>query len=193
MDPRSDAALVRAARLDDTAAFAEIVRRYSPGMLRFAMRMVGEDDLASDAVQEAFVSAWKGLDSFEGRSSLKTWLYRLLHRRVVDLLRVRRAVPVSDDVVAGADAAAAMGEIGVFTARPAADPLQAVLDRELVDALRAALLELPRVQRAVWLLREIEEMGYQEIAEALAVTPGSVRGQLHRARTTLGARLERWR
>lgn len=188
---RTDLALVRAARLDDEDAFAEIVDRYAPGMLRYAMRMVGEQDLAADAVQEAFVSAWRNLDSFEGRSTLKTWLYRLAHRRVVDLLRVRRAVPVDDEVLA--HQGDHPGSVTLGWTAPSTDPLQAVLDRELLDALRAALLELPEQQRATWLLREIEGMGYQEIAETLGTTAASVRGNLHRARTTLGVKLERWR
>lgn len=192
MTTRTDLALLRAARLDDEAAFEEIVERYAPGMLRFAVRMVGEPDLAADAVQEAFVSAWRNLATFEGRSSLKTWLYRLLHRRVVDLLRVRRATPVDDEVLSiESDRPGTSVTLGWST--PATDPLQAVLDRELLDALRAALLELPAPQRATWLLREIEGMGYQEIAETLGTTAGSVRGHLHRARGTLGVTLDRWR
>lgn len=178
----TDAALVRAIRLGDEDAFGVIVDRYGPGMLRYAQRLVGGSETdAAEATQEAFISAWKGLPTFEGRSSLKTWLYRLVHRRAADLARHRRAVPIDDELLSR-------------MSRPAPDnPLQHVLDSELAEALQAALDELPWHQRAVWLLREVEEMSYEEIAAALALSTGSVRGHLHRARRTLAERMARWR
>ena len=78
--------------------------------------------------------------------------------------------------------------------RPAQDnPLQQVLDAELLAALQVALAELPWHQRAAWLLREVEEMSYDEIAVTLGVSEGSVRGHLHRGRRTLAERMARWR
>lgn len=180
-DP-ADHLLVRAARLGDADAFDQIVRRHGPGMYRYALRMVGGD--ASDAgeiVQEAFVSAWKDISAFEARSSLKTWLYRLLSRRAVDLQRKRKPTPVDDDFL-------------TVVAPPARhDPLQAVMDGELLAALQGALAELPWEQRAVWLLREVEEMSYGEIAAALSMTSDGVRGLLHRGRKNLAERMEPWR
>ncbi len=74
--------------------------RYGPGMLRYARRLVnGSDADAGEVVQEAFISAWKGLDSFRGESSLRTWLFRLVHRRAVDLLRNRRPTPIDDELL----------------------------------------------------------------------------------------------
>ncbi|WP_246081523.1 RNA polymerase sigma factor [Nocardioides litoris] len=179
---RSDTALVRAARLGDEAAFAQIVERHGPAMYRYALRLVNADATdAAEAVQEAFVSAWRGLDGFEGRSSLRTWLIRLVHRRAADLRRKRRPIPVDDDLLS-------------VVSRPASDnPLQSALDAELLEALQQALDELPWHQRAAWLLREVEGMSYDEIAEALSLPVGSVRGHLHRGRRTLAERMARWR
>ncbi|GAB3110058.1 sigma-70 family RNA polymerase sigma factor [Janibacter alkaliphilus] len=178
----SDEALVRAVRLGDEQAFATVVDRYGPGMYRYAVRLVGGSDAdAAEATQEALVSAWRGLPTFEGRSSLKTWLYRLVHRRAVDLVRQRRPVPVEDEQLAA-------------VAPPARDdPLGAVLDGELLAALQQALDELPWGQRSVWLLREVEGMSYEEVASALSMTTGSVRGNLHRARRALAERMAPWR
>ena len=178
----SDAALVRAARLGDDDAFGEIVDRYGPGMLRYARRLVnGSDADAGEVVQEAFISAWKSLDSFRGESSLKTWLFRLVHRRAVDLLRHRRPTPIDDELLSR-------------VVRVADDnPLQDVLDSELLEALQEALDELPWNQRSAWLLREVEGLGYDEIAHAMGTTVGSVRGHLHRGRRQLAERMARWR
>ena len=178
----SDAALVRAARLGDDDAFGEVVDRYGPGMLRYARRLVnGSDADAGEVVQEAFISAWKSLDSFRGESSLKTWLFRLVHRRAVDLLRHRRPTPLDDELLSR-------------VVRVADDnPLQDVLDSELLEALQEALDELPWNQRSAWLLREVEGLGYDEIAHAMGTTVGSVRGHLHRGRRQLAERMARWR
>ncbi len=178
----SDDALVRAARLGDESAFGVIVDRYGPGMYRYALRQVGGSDAdAAEVTQEAFISAWRSLDSYEGRSSLRTWLFRLVHRRAVDLQRHRRPTPIDDALLSR-------------VVLPAADnPLQDLLDTELLEALQAALDELPWHQRATWLLREMEGLSYAEISETLAMPVGAVRGHLHRGRRTLAQRMARWR
>ena len=165
----------------DAAAFAEMVGPFRRELLVHCYRMLGSVQDAEDALQETLVSAWRNLPEFEGRSSLRTWLFSLVSRRAVDLQRKRRPTPVADDFLAA-------------VAPPAhRDPLQDVMDKELVAALQAALAELPHQQRAVWLLRELEEMSYDDIATTLAMTPDSVRGQLHRGRRNLAERMAQWR
>lgn len=150
-------------------------------MYRYALGLLGNDADTGEAVQEAFVSAWRDLGSFRGRSSLRTWLFTLVFRRAADLQRRRVPVPVEEAVIS-------------WHASPSGDdPLQTVLDAELVVALREALAELPWLQRAAWLLREVDEMSYEEIAEVLGVSAGSVRGHLHRGRRTVAERMARWR
>ena len=151
-------------------------------MYRFALRMVGGHQAdAGEVVQEAFISAWKNIETFEARSSLRTWLFSLVSRRAADLQRKRRPTPIDDDVLSA---------IAPASHR---DPLQDVMDKELIAALQAALAELPHQQRAVWLLRELEDMSYDEIATTLTMTPDSVRGQLHRGRKNLAERMAQWR
>ena len=163
----SDAALVRAARLRDDDAFGVLVDRHGPPMLRYARRLVGGSKAdAGEVVQEAFISAWRSLDTFRGESSLRTWLFRLVHRRAVDLQRHRRPTPIDDELISR-----------VIDASDD-NPLQDVLDSELLEALQRALDELPWNQRAAWLLREVEGLGYEEIARTMGTTVGSVRGAL---------------
>lgn len=178
----TDEALVRGARLGDEEAFRVLVDRYGPGMYRYALRLVGGSHAdAGEVTQEALISAWKGLDRFEGRSSLRTWLFRLVHRRAADLHRHRRATPIDDELLS-------------HVVRQAHDnPLQDVLDGELLGALQQALDELPWNQRATWLLKEVEGLSYAEIAAALSLSVDSVRGHLHRGRRTLQERMARWR
>lgn len=151
-------------------------------MPAYALRLVGGSDAdAKEVTQEALISEWKGLDTFAGRSGLRTWLFRLVHRRAADLHRHRRPTPIDDELLSVA-------------LRPSEEnPLRHVERVELLAALQAALDELPWHQRAAWLLREIEGMSYDEIATALDITVGAVRGHLHRGRRTLAGRMERWR
>lgn len=177
----SDDALVRAARLGDADAFAMIVDRHGPTVFRFAAQLLGGENDAADVVQEAFLSAWKAIASFRGESSLRTWLFTLTARRAADLQRRRRPVPVEDTALAA------------LVPPSTADPLRDIVDAELVAALRQALAGLPWHQRATWLLREVEGLSYVEIASALSLTPGSVRGHLHRGRMMLAERMAPWR
>lgn len=177
----SEAALLRAARLGDQAAFGHLVDLHGPALLRYARRLVGSEHDARDVVQEAFISAWKDLPGFEGRSALRTWLFRIAHRRAVDTQRVRRPTPVEDDLIAA------------IVPPSTEDPLATVLRHELLAALQVALSTLPTDQRGVWLLREVEGLSYDEIADVTGLPVGSVRGHLHRGRRALAEKLEGWR
>ena len=178
---RSDAALLRAARLGDTDAFGGIVERHGPGMRRYARFILGDEDDAADATQEALVSAWRGLGTFRGESSLRTWLFTLVSRRAADLQRRRRPVPVEEQQLEQRLPAAPDTASGT------------AVEAELLEALRSALQELPWRQRACWLLREVEGLSYDEIAATVGVTSGQVRGYLHRGRASLAERMEPWR
>jgi len=178
---RSDGALLRAARLGDTDAFGAVVERHGPGMRRYARFILGDEEDAADATQEALVSAWRGLGTFRGESSLRTWLFTLVSRRAADLQRRQRPVPVDEQQLE--QRLPAVPDTASGTA----------LETHLLAALRSALQELPWRQRACWVLRELEGLSYDEIAATLGVTSGQVRGYLHRGRATLAERMEPWR
>ena len=181
IEERSDGALLRAARLGDTDAFGAVVERHGPGMRRYARFILGDEDDAADATQEALVSAWRGLGTFRGESSLRTWLFTLVSRRAADLQRRRRPVPVPEEQL----------EQRLPTVPDTASG--SALEADLVEALRSALQDLPWRQRACWVLRELEGLSYDEIAATVGVTSGQVRGYLQRGRATLAERMEPWR
>lgn len=181
-------ALARRAGLGDRAAYEELFRRFFPATYRFALRMLDhEAGLADDAVQEAWVKAWRGLPDFRGTSSFSTWLFSIVSREALEVRRRRRPVAVDSEILEPIiDRTAVRQSV-------TQDPAQSVLADELWETLNLALLELPWRQRASWLLRELEGFSYDEIARVLETTPAVVRGQLHRARRTLAIRMEQWR
>lgn len=181
-------ALARRAGLGDRAAYEELFRRLFPSTFRFALRMLDSDTgLAEDAVQEAWVKAWRGLPDFRGTSTFSTWLFSIVSREALEVRRRRRPVAVDGELLEPI-----LDRSTPASARPQ-DPAQAVLADELWHTLTLALMELPWRQRASWLLRELEGFSYDDIARVLDTTPTVVRGQLHRARRTLAIRMEQWR
>lgn len=183
----SDHALARRSGLGDQAAFTELFARLFPGTLRFALRMLdGDEQLAEDTVQEAWIKAWRALPDFRGDSRVSTWLFSIVARQALDVRRRTRPLAVDDQMLEP------LATRAVRTS-DTQDPAQTALARDLWETLAAALGELPWRQRASWLLRELEGLSYEEIAQILNTTPTVVRGQLHRARKNLAIRMEQWR
>lgn len=181
-EPATDDVLAVQAALGDRAAFAAIVRRHGPSIHRYALRMLdGDEQSAEDAVQEAFIDAWLHLPAFRGDAALHTWLFRLGANRVLRERRHRRPVLVDDQLMA----------LRFHDGTPG--PSEQAQHAELWQTLDLALGELPWRQRASWILRELEGLGYEDIAQILQTTPTVVRGQLHRARRALAIRMEQWR
>lgn len=186
MAPASDAALARRAGLGDGDAFAELFHRHFHPSFRYALHMLdGDEQLAQDAAQDAWLKAWRRVPDFRGDSRFQTWLFKILARVVLDTRLRRRPVVLDDDAL--------IPLVEQFGQRPSNDPAHAVEHLELWSTLALALAELPWRQRASWLLKEYEGLSYDEIAEILLTTPTVVRGQLHRARRSLAVRMEQWR
>ncbi|GAA1749664.1 RNA polymerase sigma factor [Aeromicrobium alkaliterrae] len=188
----SDLALARRAGLGDRAAFEELFARLFPGTLRYATHLLdGDARAAEDVVQEAWVKAWRALPDFAGRSKVQTWLFTIVQRETYDRRRRRRPLAVDDAILEPiAQRERAQNRLATSSRN---DPEREVLQRELWETLTMALSELPWTQRSAWMLRELEDLSYAEIAEVLDTTPTVVRGQLHRARRTLAIRMEQWR
>ncbi|RUP29121.1 MULTISPECIES: RNA polymerase sigma factor [Mycolicibacterium] len=176
-----DEALRASAVVGDREAFDIIVNRYGPVLYRYARRMLAYEADVPDVVQDTFVAAWQQIGSFRGSSSLRTWLFAICYRKIADTHRLKRARPVEDWVLeplAGPDTSA--------------DPFTAASNAAFLDALELALGELPVRQRAVWMMREVEQMTFPEIGEVLHLSPDAVRGHHHRAVKTLRVLLRRW-
>lgn len=168
---------IAAARKGDQGAFEELVRLYEKRVLALTQRMCGNPDDAAEAAQEAFFSAWQGLESFRGESSFSTWLYRLASNACVDLLRRegRRQAAVSLDDE----------DLNLDIPAPLSSPQEEAERRELGEQIEAGLRALPPEYRAVLVLREIQQLRYDEIAEALEVDIGTVKSRISRGRKRL--------
>ncbi|WP_159500390.1 RNA polymerase sigma factor [Microbacterium sp. 18062] len=163
----------------DTAAFAVLVRRYTPMMRAYARRILpGTVDL-DDVLQDAFITAWEQLPKLEDPGKVKSWLMRIAGRKAIDRLRSTR--PHAD-----------LADVEV-PAPPDTAPPQRAEARAGVAALSEALQELPDIQRECWVLREIGGHSYEEIAEELDIPLSTVRGLLARARKYIIVRMEQWR
>ncbi len=149
----------------------DIIRDHSAAMYRVAASVVRDHALAEDVVQESVVKAWQALDTFRGDASIRTWLLRITHNTAISALRKRR-----DDVMAPSELPERPGQLTVEDAAL----LQA--DR---DEIWVALSKLDPVGRAIIVLREVERMSYDEIADVLELPPATVRTRLFRARQQL--------
>ncbi|MGU3500830.1 RNA polymerase sigma factor [Mycobacterium sp. C31M] len=177
----SDQSLCVAAAIGDREAFDTIVNRHGPALYRYARRMLAVDADAADAVQETFVAAWRQLPNYRAESKLRTWLFAICYRKIVDSYRVKRAQPVEDWV---------LEPMASETAED--DPFAAASNAEFLAALETALAELPARQRATWMMREIEQMAFTEIGEVLSLSADAARGHHHRATMNLRILLRRW-
>lgn len=174
----------------DEAAFAEVVREWSPSMLRLARMYVATQAVAEDVVQEAWLGVLRGIDRFEGRSSLKTWVFRILVNRAMTRgAREARTVPVDEPAV---DPARFTPD-GAWAAPPVRwdeQPEAALRSAETLEVVRRAIAELPERQRAVITLRDLEGWDAEETRNALELSETNQRVLLHRARAKVRTALE---
>ena len=201
----ADADLVARLRAGDEVAVSRLVEHWSPAMLRVARSFVDSPQSAEDVVQDAWLGMLSGLAGFEGRSSLRTWVFTILVNRARsrgarEARMVPRPPPGAQDEPAAADWFAGPGgeapstwsSIGV-TARCDTAPETVVLSKEVLLALDRALSALPRQQRRVVTLRDVLGMSAAEVCAALGVSGANQRVLLHRARAVLRAALAGYR
>ena len=199
-----DSALVAALRAGDEQAFATLVDRYYAMMLRVARMYVATKEAAEDVVQETFLGVIKGIGRFEGRSSLRTWLFRILVNRAKSRgEREGRTRPFSSleaeletvDPSVDPDRFEASGRwAGFWSAPPQAHtlPEARVLAVEAGDRVAAAIANLPPVQQTVIRLRDVKGFSAVEVCEMLDLSEANQRVLLHRARSKVRAELERY-
>jgi RNA polymerase sigma-70 factor (ECF subfamily) len=188
----SDEGLLRRLRAGDERAFVTLVERHNGAMLRLALSFVPSRAVAEEVVQDTWLAALRGLAAFEGRSSLKTWLFSILVNRARTTgVREARSVPVAD---AGPVVdASRFGADGAWAEPPehwieeAENRVDAV---KLADLLRVLLDTLPARQREVVLLRDVDELSSADVCEVLAISEANQRVLLHRGRAKLRQALE---
>ena len=178
----TDDEVIDAIRAGDRNAFRVLVERYQARAFRLALRILRDEDAARDAVQDAFVKAYNNLGKFEKRSAFFTWLYRLVKNQCLDMLRRDRSdrvVEWEEGSLAEAEASSeAVPEVDGVSFGPATETLRKQL-REKIDL---AIAKLPEGARETLILREVEGLSYQEIAEAQGIPKGTVMSRLFYAR-----------
>ena len=181
----AERSLLEGCRQGDPQAFAGLVALHERLVFNLAVRMLGDPEEARDVAQEVFLQVFRTLHRFEGRSTVKTWIYRIVVNQCRNRLRWwrrrRRERWVSLESLAAGERVQALPEGG---------PQHEVERRELGRAVQRALLSLPFSQRSVLLLREVEGLTCDETAELLQIRPGTVKSRLARAREALRHALE---
>ena len=187
---KGDHDLVQRVQAGDSAAFRALFDKYHRRAFAVAMGVVKNEDDALDAVQVAFVKVHKNIHKFHGSSSFYTWLYRIVMNVSIDhVRRTSRRRNLDFDERALHEESEVAGDGALVPRVTNSNPGKAALRRELGGAIQAALQELPEHHRAVIVLREIEGMSYEEMAEALEVPKGTVMSRLFHARKKMQAAL----
>lgn len=184
-----DKRLLDRLRRGEEAAFAELMRAHGGHLLAVARRMLRSDEDASDAVQEAFLSAFRALERFQGDSRLSTWLHRIVVNACLMKLRTRRRKPEEsiDDLLPGFLEDGHQAHPATPWREDAGDALQRERERVVV---REAIDRLPESHRTVLLLRDVEELDTDETARLLGLSTSAVKTRLHRARQALRTLLD---
>ena len=198
MDSDTDAQLLSALRAGDERAFVTLVHRHHAAMLRLASSFVPNVAVAEEVVQDTWVGVLRGIDGFEGRSSLRTWLFRILVNRARTAgARERRTIAVGDTGAVGdteTAVAASRFDGGGSWVSPPEHWIEEVEDRleagKLAGFLRTAIGDLPERQRQVVTLRDIEGLTSEEVCSVLEISESNQRVLLHRGRSRLRQAIE---
>jgi len=197
---RSDEETLAALRRGDERVFVELVQQHHSLMLRVASRYVRNQAVAEEVVQETWLGVLNGLRNFEGRASLKTWMFRILTNRAITRAeREGRAVPFSslgdpgpDEPAVDPDRFRPEGDRwpGGWKCFPEPLPEEHLLERETLALIDSAIADLPERQHTVITLRDIEGWSSEEVCQALAISEANQRVLLHRARSKVRRCLE---
>jgi RNA polymerase sigma-70 factor, ECF subfamily len=205
VDRTVDEATIAALRAGDEAAFLELVERYQRPLVRLAMLHVADRSVAEEVVQDTWIGVLKGLDTFEGRSSLQTWIFRIAtYRAKTRGVREKRSISLSellDRDASGDEAAVDPSRFrgpddptwpGHWSDPPAVwgNAEATILATETRAMVGAALERLPAAQRLVMTLRDVDGWSSEEVCEALELSAANQRVLLHRARSKVRAALE---
>ena len=183
MTREQELTIIRRVQHGDTEAFSVLVAAYEKNVFNVALQMTGNREDAQDMAQEAFLKAYNSLPSFRGDSKFSSWLYRIVSNVCLDFKRRQSRRPSSSLTVEDDEGETLQLDIADESQSP-----EALLERKLTrEAVRRGLASLPDEQRQILLLREIQGLSYEEIAEAMDLEPGTVKSRIFRARKKLCA------
>jgi len=178
----SDAQLVNRLKQRDRSALDDLVRIHGAKLYGVALQFMRNDPDAEDVMQDALVAIWSKIGTFEGRSAFTSWLYRVTANAALMALRKRRRH--DNDVSLDDTSSDAPGSVRELSA-PTELPNRTVLHEELGQRVRALIDRLPDAYRSIVLLRDVEEMSLEEIAEATGLSQSAIKSRLHRGRLIL--------
>jgi len=178
-EPAAEAALIDRCKRQDFEAFGKLVDAYQNRVFGFVRRMVSNPEEASDITQEVFIRAFQNFSRFDGRCSVRTWLFRIAYHLCVDRARKVDRMPSQVGLVDAEDGE----DIAVSDERW--QPDQMVIDSELMEVVEQVILSMSEKLRTVLLLHDREDMPYEEIAQTLDVPVGTVKSRLFLARAHL--------
>jgi len=176
--------LLTALRQHDAEAFSQLFETYSDKIYRLAVGLLDNEVEAESIVQDTFLRFFEGLNHFEGRSKIGTWLYRVAYNASIDLLRQRKPL-LSMDFVADDERLPLPVNLTDWSQWPE----RLLSDAEVTAELGKAIVSLPEKYRAVFILREIEDLSTRETAQVTGLSTSAVKVRLHRARLELRERL----
>jgi RNA polymerase sigma-70 factor, ECF subfamily len=184
-EAEEDRVLIARAQQGDMAAFRQLVDRHQRRAFAIALALVRDENDARELVQDAFLRVFKGINSFQGGSSFFTWLYRIITNLSIDLIRKPGRQLVDIDEARFDSEESREADFPLISRVDGADPADVVRRREIAKRLQTALDALPPYHRGVIVMREIEGLSYEEMAQAMNVSKGTIMSRLFHARQKL--------
>lgn len=185
---QTDEELVRLGQAGDTRAFDELVDRYRDKVFRLSFKILRHEEDAAESMQDAFLSAFRGLKNFKIESTFSTWLYRIATNAALMKYRKRRDGHVSLEQSQSSNEDAEPMQLTDWSTQPVQD----LLDSETRDVMEEGIQRLSEELRTVFVLRDVEGLSNTEVAEVLHLSVAAVKSRLHRARLELRGRLNRY-
>ncbi len=185
----NEATLLDNAKAGDPRAFEELIKNHEPKIYNLLLSMTKNETEAADFFQETFLSAWRNLRAFQGKSSFSTWLYRIAVNTVLMKRRKKKISTVSLDVPISVDGEDMKRD---FAGDWSENPLASLENKEMKERLNRAISELPEKYRTVVILSDVQGMPNEEIGKVLKISLPSVKTRLHRARLFLREKLSEY-
>ena len=182
-DNRILAELMRRAASGEDAAFESLVRHFEGMVYAFALQSLRRREDAEDATQEVFLKLWRSLATWRDEASVKTYIMRIARNTVIDMIRLRNSHPTDSLTVEDGDGDES--QLDIADTDVSSNPTADFARREQIKEVRRAIDELPPDHREIIILRDINGLSYDEIAEATGLYPGTVKSRLSRARNNL--------
>lgn len=192
LDDIDEVTIISRAQDGDIEAFEWLISEYQGGLYRLCLRMLNDRSEAEDLVQETFISAWRALPDLKVPQAFIPWLYRTATNKCLDLLRTRKRRPEQphDENDGGQEPVESRTSIGKGAL---ADPAREYENQAQMRALSDLLQTVPPGPRACWLLKEVHEFSYRDIAAIVQLPESTVRGRIARAKRFLAEGMEPWR